>query len=61
VTLTKERYPEYITVMERMTSKRIHYHLLLVVARIKEWRRGSESPILALFRGHFLHFREEKA
>jgi len=28
----KHRYPEYIIVMERMTSKRIHYHLLVVVA-----------------------------
>ena len=26
------RYPEYITVMERMDSKRIHYHLLVVMA-----------------------------
>ena len=28
----KQRYPEYITVMERMDSKRIHYHLLVVMA-----------------------------
>src|ERR1039457_1028509 len=28
----KHRYPEYIVVMERMTSKRIHYHLLVVMA-----------------------------
>jgi len=28
----KQRYPEYIIVMERMTSKRIHYHLLVVMA-----------------------------
>jgi hypothetical protein len=28
----KKRYPEYITVMERMDSKRIHYHLLVVMA-----------------------------
>jgi hypothetical protein len=28
----KKRYREYITVMERMDSKRIHYHLLVVVA-----------------------------
>ena len=28
----KRRYPEYIIVMERMTSKRIHYHLLVVMA-----------------------------
>ncbi|MGD0207578.1 MAG: phasyl DNA replicon protein arp [Verrucomicrobiota bacterium] len=28
----KERYPEYIIVMERMDSKRIHYHLLVVMA-----------------------------
>ena len=28
----KKRYPEYITVMERMDSGRIHYHLLVVVA-----------------------------
>lgn len=28
----KERYPEYIIVMERMDSRRIHYHLLVVMA-----------------------------
>ena len=28
----KKRYPEYIIVMERMNSKRIHYHLLVVLA-----------------------------
>jgi hypothetical protein len=28
----KPRYVEYIIVMERMTSKRIHYHLLVVMA-----------------------------
>lgn len=28
----KKRYPEYIIVMERMNSKRIHYHLLVVMA-----------------------------
>ncbi len=28
----KKRYPEYIIVMERMDSKRIHYHLLVVLA-----------------------------
>jgi len=28
----RQRYPEYITVMERMTSKRIHFHLLVVMA-----------------------------
>jgi hypothetical protein len=28
----KKRYREYIIVMERMDSKRIHYHLLVVVA-----------------------------
>ena len=28
----RQRYPEYITVMERMDSKRIHYHLLVVMA-----------------------------
>jgi hypothetical protein len=28
----KARYPEYIIVMERMTSGRIHYHLLVVMA-----------------------------
>ena len=28
----KARYPEYIIVMERMDSKRIHYHLLVVMA-----------------------------
>jgi hypothetical protein len=28
----KQRYPEYIIVMERMDSKRIHYHLLVVMA-----------------------------
>lgn len=28
----KNRYPEYIIVMERMDSKRIHYHLLVVMA-----------------------------
>lgn len=28
----KQRYPEYIIVMERMESGRIHYHLLVVVA-----------------------------
>ena len=28
----KPRYPEYITVMERMASNRIHYHLLVVLA-----------------------------
>jgi hypothetical protein len=27
----KHRYREYIIVMERMTSKRIHYHLLVVL------------------------------
>ncbi len=30
--LLKKRYPEYIVVMERMDSKRIHYHLLVVLA-----------------------------
>lgn len=29
----KRRYPEYIIVMERMVSGRIHYHLLVVVAQ----------------------------
>jgi Arc/MetJ-type ribon-helix-helix transcriptional regulator len=29
----KARYPEYIIVMERMTSGRIHYHLLVVMAQ----------------------------
>ncbi len=28
----KKRYPEYIIVMERMNSKRIHYHLLVAMA-----------------------------
>jgi len=28
----RARYPEYIIVMERMTSGRIHYHLLVVMA-----------------------------
>jgi hypothetical protein len=28
----KKRYPEYIIIMERMDSGRIHYHLLVVVA-----------------------------
>jgi hypothetical protein len=28
----KNHYPEYIIVMERMDSKRIHYHLLVVMA-----------------------------
>jgi hypothetical protein len=28
----KARYPEYIVVMERMTSGRIHYHLLVLMA-----------------------------
>lgn len=28
----KKRYPEYIIVMERMDSNRIHYHLLVVMA-----------------------------
>lgn len=28
----KARYPEYIIVMERMDSKRVHYHLLVVMA-----------------------------
>jgi hypothetical protein len=28
----RERYPEYIIVMERMASGRVHYHLLVVVA-----------------------------
>jgi len=27
----KKRYPEHIVVMERMDSKRIHYHLLVVM------------------------------
>lgn len=30
--ILKKRYPEYIIVMERMDSGRIHYHLLVVVA-----------------------------
>ena len=29
--LIKPRYAEFITVMERMDSKRIHYHLLVVM------------------------------
>ena len=29
----KQRYCEYIIVMERMNSKRIHYHLLVVMAK----------------------------
>jgi hypothetical protein len=29
----KQRYPEYIIVMERMDSGRIHYHLLVVMAQ----------------------------
>jgi hypothetical protein len=29
----KKRYPEYIIVMERMDSKRIHFHLLVVMAQ----------------------------
>jgi hypothetical protein len=29
----KKRYPEYIIVMERMDSQRIHYHLLVVLAQ----------------------------
>jgi hypothetical protein len=52
----KGRYPEYITVMERMDSKRIHYHLLIPVAedirtgldfaavKQKDYRSASSYP-----------------
>jgi hypothetical protein len=31
--ILKKRYVEYIIVMERMKSGRIHYHLLVVLAQ----------------------------
>jgi hypothetical protein len=52
----KKRYVEYIIVMERMDSKRIHYHLLVVMAQdirtgfdftaVKRGRYGSASDYL---------------
>jgi hypothetical protein len=52
----KKRYPEYIIVMERMDSGRIHYHLLVVMAEdirtgfnfaaVKRGSYSSASPYL---------------
>lgn len=45
----RHRYPEYIIVMERMDSKRIHYHLLVVMA--EDIRTGFDFK--ALKRGNY--------
>jgi hypothetical protein len=47
--ILKKRYPEYIIVMERMNSGRIHYHLLVVVAQ--DIRTGFDFP--AVNRGNY--------
>ncbi len=47
--ILKPRYLEYITVMERMSSKRIHYHLLVVMA--SDIRTGFDFA--AVWRGDY--------
>lgn len=61
----RPRYPEYITVMERMDSGRIHYHLLVVMAAdirtgfdFKEVKRGDYRSANDYLRTEWKFWRE---
>ncbi|MGB7747589.1 MAG: hypothetical protein WBN75_09910 [Verrucomicrobiia bacterium] len=61
----KQRYPEYIIVMERMDSGRIHYHLLVVLAQdirtgfdFAAVKRGNYRSASAYLRREWKFWRE---